>query len=85
MSPTIPGQYHDNDLVYYNGYRYYEPATGRYLQPEPIYQSPEAVIQYAASGYPLNPYTYALSSPLRFVDPTVRDIWSEGVAVMRDL
>ena len=67
-NPRLPGQYQDNDFVYYNGYRYYEPATGRYLQPEPIYQSPDTVIQYAASGYPLNPYTYALSSPLRFVD-----------------
>ena len=77
-NPRLPGQYQDNDFVYYNGYRYYEPATGRYLQPEPAYQSPETVINYAFAGYPLNPYTYALSSPLRVVDPTGRDIWIEG-------
>jgi RHS repeat-associated protein len=69
-NPRRPGQYQDNDFVYYNGYRYYEPSTGRYLQPEPLYQNPEAVQAYAVAGYPLNPYAYAANNPLRFVDPS---------------
>lgn len=54
---------------YCNLYRYYEPETGRYLQPEPIYQNPEIVQAYAVAGYPLNPYAYAANNPLRLVDP----------------
>lgn len=42
----------------YNYYRDYDPATGRYLQPDPI---------GLAGG--VNPYTYVENNPLRFVDP----------------
>jgi RHS repeat-associated protein len=69
-NPRRPGQYQDSDFVYYNGYRYYEPESGRYLQPEPLYQNPEAVQAYAVAGYPLNAYAYAANNLLRFVDPT---------------
>ncbi len=44
--------------LHYNFYRTYDPATGRYLEPDPIGQ---------AGG--LNPYVYALASPTNFVDP----------------
>lgn len=68
-NPRLPGQYQDNDVVYYNGHRYYEPETGRYLQPEPIYQIPDRLQAYSVAGLPLNPYAYAANNPLRFVDP----------------
>ncbi|MDR0966449.1 MAG: RHS repeat-associated core domain-containing protein [Myxococcales bacterium] len=79
-----PGQYQDNDFVYYNGYRYYEPKTGRYLQPEPLYQNPEVVQAYAVAGYPLNPYAYAANNPLRFVDPSgsiIKVVGFQGVTI----
>ncbi|WP_241574257.1 RHS repeat-associated core domain-containing protein, partial [Rosenbergiella nectarea] len=44
--------------LYYNGFRYYDPLTGRYLQPDPL----------GLSGG-LNSYVYALNNPLSYIDP----------------
>ncbi|MCL9667290.1 RHS repeat-associated core domain-containing protein [Rosenbergiella epipactidis] len=53
------GQYADAETgLYYNGFRYYDPLTGRYLQPDPL----------GLSGG-LNSYTYALNNPLSYIDP----------------
>ena len=56
---AFPGQYMDEETgFYYNGARYYEPETGRYLSPDP-------------KGLPgmWSQYAYALGNPLRWQDP----------------
>jgi RHS repeat-associated protein len=59
----FPGQLRDadDDLVA-NGARHFLPATGRYLQPDPL---------GLAGG--INPYAYAGSDPLNGVDPDGRE------------
>lgn len=56
----MPGQYHDAETGYhYNWKRYYNPRTGRYLQPDPLGE---------AAG--ISAYTYAAGDPVGRVDPT---------------
>ncbi|MBI9090105.1 MAG: RHS domain-containing protein [Desulfobacterium sp.] len=55
----LPGQYYDAETgLHYNGNRYYDPDTGRYLRTDPL-----------GLGGGLNLYVYALNSPLMFTDP----------------
>lgn len=52
---VFPGQYKDFESgMYYNTFRYYDPETGRYLQPDPVRN--------------LNPYSYAGNNSLLFFD-----------------
>lgn len=56
----FPGQYYDAESgLNYNAHRYYETATGRYSQPDPL-------------GLLAGPslFAYGLSDPLRYIDPT---------------
>jgi len=67
LNVRLPGQYYDLETgLHYNYFRTYDPATGRYLEADPIGQ---------AGG--LNPYGYALNSPLSFGDPLGLDVWIE--------
>jgi RHS repeat-associated protein len=55
----LPGQYFDEETgLSYNYFRDYDPALGRYVQPDPI----------GLDGG-LNPYLYVDGNPLRYVDP----------------
>jgi len=54
----FPGQQHDAFTgLHYNYFRDYDPATGRYLQTDPIGLSGGA-----------NPYIYAMANPVRYTD-----------------
>jgi RHS repeat-associated protein len=56
----FPGQYFDQETgLFHNGFRDYDPQTGRYIQADPI----------GLNGG-LNPYLYAEGNPLTFIDPT---------------
>lgn len=58
-APGFPGQSRTFADLYYNRYRDYDPVTGRYIQADPI----------GLAGGP-SPYSYAMSNPLRYTDPT---------------
>jgi len=64
----LPGQFADLESgLYQNGYRYYNPAWGRYIEPDPL---------GLLGG--LNAYAYANSNPINLSDPLGLDIWIEG-------
>ncbi len=58
-SVLFPGQYYDPETgLHYNTFRDYDPATGRYVQSDPI---------GLVGG--INTYGYALQNPLHYIDP----------------
>lgn len=72
----FPGQYYDAETgLHYNWNRYYDPATGRYTQTDPIgfAAGDFNLFRYVDSvGKPpieTNLYQYALNNPLKYVDP----------------
>ncbi|MCA3025668.1 MAG: hypothetical protein ING73_15685 [Rhodocyclaceae bacterium] len=63
----LPGQYYDQETgTYYNYFRDYDPATGRYVQSDPI---------GLAGG--VNTYGYVGGSPLNSIDPYGLVRWGE--------
>lgn len=85
----FPGQYEDalSGLIlaqgpYYNWNRHYEPATGRYLSPEPLLQQSSFVSATVQSGSPLPTFGYASNNPIQYVDPTGLLSWIRECAPM---
>jgi len=58
----------DSTALYFYHARYYDPALGRFLQPDQILQSPR-------DPQALNRYSYARNNPLILVDPTGHFFW----------
>ena len=68
-SLRLPGQYLDEETgLFENWNRFYDPAIGRYLSPEPLLQSPNYVRMMAQSGHSVPTYAYALNNPIGYVD-----------------
>jgi len=68
----FPGQYFDEETgLHYNWHRYYDPDTGRYLQPDPAAQQPYSDGEDLSVKGPLGPssFHYADNSPMMFFDP----------------
>jgi RHS repeat-associated protein len=72
----LAGQYFDSETgLYYWGARYYDPKTGRGIQPDRMSVAEHVQRKLANLGKPnqppleLNPYTYAYNNPLRWIDP----------------
>ncbi|MBL1276428.1 MAG: RHS repeat-associated core domain-containing protein [Ectothiorhodospiraceae bacterium] len=56
---VLAGQYYDEETqLHYNYFRYYDPATGRYITSDPI----------GLEGG-LNTYLYSLANPVKYTDP----------------
>jgi RHS repeat-associated protein len=68
----FPGQYHDAETdLFENWNRYYDPGTGRYLQPEPLLQSGSYLRDQSSQGVTsIPPYAYAQNNPIAYSDPT---------------
>jgi RHS repeat-associated protein len=59
LNIRFPGQYYDQETgLHYNYFRYYDPATGRYLTSDPI----------GLNGG-VNPFIYAYANPVMAIDP----------------
>ncbi len=57
----FPGQYYDQETgLHYNGFRYYHPGMGQYIQPDPI----------GLRGGTFSTYTYVNNNPVNFNDPS---------------
>jgi RHS repeat-associated protein len=59
LNLRLPGQYFDAESgLHYNDQRYYHPAQGSYLSPDPL-GTPDGP----------NPYAYVAHNPLKYIDP----------------
>ncbi|PLX50003.1 MAG: hypothetical protein C0613_05510 [Desulfobulbaceae bacterium] len=63
----FPGQYYDEETgLHYNWHRYYDPATGRYMTPDPI----------GLEGG-INLYLYSEADPVNKIDPLGLDTYDD--------
>jgi len=66
-----PGQYYDSESgLHYNHTRFFNPRTGRYLQPD---------LLKLEGG--INVYTYANGNPVHYMDPTGTSWWGFASAI----
>ena len=56
-------EYDDSFGLYYYNARYYDPALGRFLSPDPIVSDPGNLQSF-------NRYSYVLNNPIKYIDPT---------------
>ncbi|MCP5058574.1 MAG: hypothetical protein GY937_17875, partial [bacterium] len=64
FNTRFPGQYADGETdLHYNRFRYFDPATGRYINADPIGQWGE-----------INIFGYAKNAPSRNIDPKGEDV-----------
>jgi RHS repeat-associated protein len=76
----FPGQYYDAESdSFENWNRYYDPATGRYLGPEPTLENPVETKPVVSAGNALPAYAYASHNPIHFTDRTGREFDANGV------
>ncbi|MEW6621269.1 MAG: RHS repeat-associated core domain-containing protein, partial [bacterium] len=61
--PTFTGKELDDSGLFYFGARYYDPALGRFISPDPV--------DIVGS----NPYVYCYNNPLVYVDPNGEFAW----------
>ncbi|PJC64245.1 MAG: hypothetical protein CO021_05220 [Deltaproteobacteria bacterium CG_4_9_14_0_2_um_filter_42_21] len=68
-NPKFTGQTHDidTDLYYYNA-RYYDPSLGRFFQAD-------SIISNVFQPQTINPYSYVLNNPLKYIDPSGHAIY----------
>jgi RHS repeat-associated protein len=65
------GQYHDEETdLNQNWNRFYEPLTGRYLEPEPMLALGEYLVDVAKVAGQVSVYGYASNDPVSHGDPT---------------
>ncbi|MFD1259673.1 RHS repeat protein [Entomomonas asaccharolytica] len=65
MNLRFPGQYYDQEIgLHYNGFRNYNPNTGRYIQADPI----------GLRGG-INTFTYTYNNPINYIDPQGQVVW----------
>jgi RHS repeat-associated protein len=60
---AFTGEWSEPSGLIYLRARYYDPVTGRFLSKDPV----RGFINHSGT---LNPYTYAVNNPLRFIDPS---------------
>jgi RHS repeat-associated protein len=61
VNVRFPGQYLDRETgLHYNWHRYYDPDTGRYLQPDPL--------ALTRPGWDQPVYAYGMNNPLGYYD-----------------
>lgn len=78
-NPKYTGQTHDidTDLYYYNA-RYYDPTLGRFLQAD-------SVIPSVFQPQTINPYSYVINNPLKYIDPSGHETMEVAVHASREL
>ncbi len=66
------GKYLDDDTgLYYFGARYYDPALGRFISPDPLYLADPN--RCTVNPLACNLFAYANNNPMAFIDPTGLD------------
>ena len=67
----FPGQYYDAETdLFQNWNRFYDPQTGRFIAPDPLWLKPKNIIALSKQGRSTPVYAYAGNNPVTSPDPT---------------